>query len=346
MRVIWVGHPTECEFDMAESCRQAGIDFVVYQIGAYLVQMAEGEVQGPSAGKYYGMNRHTALLEQLMEEPSDLIIFRYPYWVMADSDHFVPLIRKLEEKRRVVVWSSQQGHTQFTLSLAPAKRFHNIAIDNHVDQAKYVSLLPDHNIYRLPAGCAKWGPEALVAKEQYGGRDIVSDGNPHYSCYPAACAMYKKLSVETMLFPLAKYSLSVYGSNNLQHAWPGIPELKDQYRGFYQPPEHTHVYASHRLYVGITWNWNFGGYGIKMGRALSTGIPVIWQRTVGAELEGLVEGEHVEYSGSAAETKEKVDYYLAHPEKCKQLGQAGQKWVRANWDWASNFVRLANEISN
>ena len=339
MKIIWVAHPSECEFDIVESCRQSGIELVLYQVAPYVLSMEEGKHEGPSAGKFYGKEAQHSLLLKLKDETADLIVFRYPYWI---GDEWLSEIHAIENRVPTITWCSEQGPT-IQEAINAARRFHNIAVDNYQDILAYKAACPDNNVIYLPSGCARWS-DKLIAKPEYSGRRIVTDGSAHYACFEKCAGDSKRISVETMALPLKDYSVSIYGSADPVHGWGGVSQLQHSFRGFYHPAEYPHVYASHELYVGITWNWRYGGFGIKLGRALASGIPVIWHRTVGTDLEGLVEGTHLEFSSSPAETKEKVDYYLEHPEARKRLGDVGQAWAYENWDWAMCLSRIAGAL--
>jgi len=155
------------------------------------------------------------------------------------------------------------------------------------------------------------------------------------------------LSVERMVIPLLKdYDITIYGGGSDIHAWDQIEVAISRYAGRFHHWQYGEILKRGRMYVGITWNWQHGGYGIQLARALAAGIPVMWSYTAGMHMDGLVSGEHLAVSNDATQTVSLADYYTSHPKELVELGNRGQEWFNNNWRWDLNIRRLVEEVNS
>jgi glycosyltransferase involved in cell wall biosynthesis len=85
-----------------------------------------------------------------------------------------------------------------------------------------------------------------------------------------------------------------------------------------------------------------GGTRLKLLEALALGRPVV-STPLGAEGFQLTSGENVQLAGSVVEFARAVAALLADPPAAARLGQAGQAFVRARYDW-SNIVPVMENV--
>jgi spore maturation protein CgeB len=57
----------------------------------------------------------------------------------------------------------------------------------------------------------------------------------------------------------------------------------------------------------------------------------------------LVNGKHALVSDTMQELAEKTAYLLTHPDKAKEIGEMGRKFVQKHYDWKA-IVRLHDDI--
>lgn len=338
VRVVWVVEDGpiggEVEVDLVQAAK----------VGAWQVEVR----QVPTSRECQRM-----LLDELMKRDDDLIVFRCPSWLVEAQ--MVEEAIRLFAHRPAVVWCSEQGPTR-SVALAAARGWPRVAVNNRVDEAWYGRQLPKQRILYLPFGCAEWmdSPDSpgrsfyewrqeWAEVGEYPRADFVADGGCHYAC--SEDGGWKRESVRVMVEPLLDQRLALYGHGPADHGWLGVPGAETNYRGRYEPARHWTVYAAAKIYVGITWNWAFGGYGIKLARALAAGIPVLWHRTYGMELEGLAHGEHLWASATPEETRTGALWLLSHEEDQQRLAAAGRAFALREWEWGANLKRLVQEVA-
>jgi glycosyltransferase involved in cell wall biosynthesis len=203
---------------------------------------------------------------------------------------------------------------------------------------------PETSVHYLPIGCTERDAPRLAPFDHE--KDVVADGKAHYECTRCS-GDWKRKSIEALVLPMIedKVSLSLYGPQSGMCGWFAVPGAGDSYRGTYAPEAYAHVYARHKIYLGISWNWNFGGYGVKLARALATGIPVLWHRTVGMAEDGLTVGKDLLATSTAEETRMRVRELLADDERRAELGAEGQRFALTHWRWVPNLLRLCEEVN-
>ena len=232
---------------------------------------------------------------------------------------------------RVICWQSEQG-PMLPFAKASASKYDSVAINNKYEEPHYVGK----KLYYLPFGC--YNPPLSDTKQAY---DVVVSSNPHYNCLCAGDN--KKISVDIMIRPLlGRFITQIYGMWPSEHGWgvvPGVTKI-----GHFEHWEHVEHLRQGKLYVDCTWNWRHGGYGCKLARALTTGVPVIWHKTVGMELDGLEKGNQLDWSASPEETVTLVDHYLTHDKERIEMGLRGREWFSQNWEYGLNFLKIAKEI--
>lgn len=88
------------------------------------------------------------------------------------------------------------------------------------------------------------------------------------------------------------------------------------------------------------------GLGIVFLEASATGVPVVAGRSGGAP-EAVKGGETglVVDGRSEEEIVDAVSTVLADPALAARMGQAGRRWIQADWNWATHTARLSDLLS-
>ena len=291
------------------------------------------------ASSFESVDTRVELLEAIARYDADLYVFRYPAWLVEGGDVVRETFARLFSSRPALAWMSEQGPT-LTHAINSAAWFSRIAVNNRQDFTAYRYARPDARLFYLPFGCTAYND---VARDERFAFDMISDGDCHYACSDEGGA--KRRSVEQMIVPLLNDPrLALWGIGHCPHGWLGVPGADRRYQGYYFSVSMPRVYASAKLYVGISWNTEFGGYGIKLARVLASGLPVLWPRTAGMQLDGLVPGTHLLTSSSPSETREVVSRALAWIDETHLIGLAGQRFALSEWDWRRNLERLCDEV--
>ena len=324
-RILWIGTSTEIEPDILEDCLGVGIDIEVWNV------VGDGARLRP-----HPRIRHVPMgaeLVHMVERATfDLAVMRYPYY-LSDADRVQ--LRDLP----VVAWSSEQGPT-ISEAMATSVGFTRIAVNHRADLPAYRARFPDAKLFVLPFGCAKREPVAAPVD-----RDLLADGKCHYGCTFCGGTI-KRRSVETVVIPAIEdaRSLSLYGESPVDCGWLQVPGARPHYRGYFPPENAANIYARHRVYLGISWNWGHSGYGVKLARVLSAGLPVIWHRTPGMGKDGLIEGTHLVCTSTPAETRLRIDELLSSDDYCYTLSEQGRAFALREWRWSTNLLRLLHEV--
>jgi len=337
MKIVWVCNSTEAETDLWRAAQNhADLD-----IETWCVSAVEGKIELP----YFqhgvlrpGPEGRRELLERVAAVGADLFVFRYPTWLTADG--LEGTFRRLFADRPVIGWVSEQGPTK-EWALATMKHFAWVAVNARVELPFYRAALPGVKLSYLPFGCAWRTDEELTSRPQYLA-DFVADGSCHYLC--GEYGGWKKPSVDVMVRPLLDQDIALWGHAPDRCGWKGVPGAAGKYRGAYAPVEHAQVYTSSKVYLGISWNWSLGGYGIKLARALGAGICTMWHRTVGMELDGIIPGVHLVAPGTAEETRAEGLRLLGDSEARQTIAAAGRAFALAHWEWGANLKRLIDDV--
>lgn len=336
VRILWISWPTQVEGDLlAAAGRDPELEIVC------------GDVWRSAATTTLHYGRRSwdvdgiADFVQLTEKP-DLIVIRYPFW-LTEGD--IPRFKEGLQGIPHVVWCSEQGPTRVWAEGTSAP-FDNIAVTSRVDVRHFKARFPDKRIFYLPFGSVAYDAADLTPDESYR-TDLMADGVAHYACEPdgGGHGVEKRESVETMIHPVAALNLHVSGPEMPPHSWRDVPWLRpEQIRAEWTAPSAPRIYSATKLYLGITWNWKVGGYGVKLGRALGCGVPTLFHQTEGIEEEFGERGQVIDWSASPVETRARVEYWLAHEDERRALGARGKAFADAHLDWAKNLKRLAKEV--
>jgi glycosyltransferase involved in cell wall biosynthesis len=344
MRIVWVGYAMESEVDLVHAvAARPDMDLEVWHVGGTVhatvaPYVGAGHAIPVSIYDPGDAASRIDVLRRLAAVEADLYLLRYPTWI-GEVPEVEEEFGRLFKDRPVVAWMSEQGPT-LPSALTAARPFQRIAVNNRYEMPMYRLRYPDARLYYLPFGCTDWWRPAPHVGYNAA---FVADGGCHYRCVEHGG--WKARSVETMVFPLLDQDLALWGHEPEDHGWAGVPGAAGKYRGTYPAADAVSVYASCRVYVGISWNWAHGGYGCKLARALAAGIPVLWHRTLGAELDGLVEGEHWLCSSSPEETRRNALRLLNDEDLARRLGAAGRKFALDEWEWGANLQRLVEEVA-
>jgi len=327
MRVIWIAMVTECERDIERSCARAGIDLEIWRIES---SSSWDLCITPGMRK---IEVHE-IERQLERTEFDLVVVRYPGWMPLE------MRRRLSScyAGRFMCWQSEQGPT-LEWALRASEGFSVVGVNNRMEMPRYKAKFRGAKILYMPAGCVASDHE-VEPKE-----DLVVDGSAHFACTCSGAGNLKRMSVDTMVSPMIQdgRSLAIYGFNGKHHGWCDVPGAEPHYRGTYAPADAQRVYARHRVYLGITWNWKHGGFGIKLARAMASGIAVLWHRAPGMAEDGLIEGQHLLLSSSPAETREHVARLLGDEDYRMALGARGRAFALEHWEWSKTLRRVLRE---
>ncbi len=325
MKVIVIAWPGEGEYDIFLGCRQKGIDIEMFFVH-------QGNIKGyigglPGTGGDPPHFTYTLITPQQVGATvdnnfADLYLFKYPQhnWTRP------------VDMRKVVCWNSEQGVTK-RWAEAAAQPYGNVGINSRLEQAYFKAKYPQKNIFYLPFGCYDPGMAATATPSV----DLISDGR--YPSMAGSEMAIRLQSAHTMVTPVLDYDIALYGAG-----YQLIPNIGSRYKGLYDHWKYPSIYATGKIYLGITWNWKHGGFGIKLARAMSCGIPVIWHNSPGMELEGWEKGKQLDWSSSPAETKDLVDYYLSHEKERLEMGWQGQKWAFKHWHWGTLLEGIAKQL--
>lgn len=270
----------------------------------------------------------------------DLVVLVTPWWITANglSTEVRRILRHTPYVAGIIEHGAVREEWAHHVDWMP-----RIAVNNRHDLPWWRAHSPDASLYMLPHGSVVWRDDELEPDPFYVS-DLIADGRPHYAC--GMLGGSKRECIDQMVLPVADLDLRVYGVPEEHLAacrWSAIEGIR--YSGVYTPEHYRHVYPACRLYLGVTWNARFGGYSLKLARALSTGIPVLWPHTIGIEDDFGEPGGVLDWSKSAGETRDKVLWYLVHDEERAALGRRGRAWADEHLDWRKNLLRLAKEVA-
>jgi len=285
-----------------------------------------------------------AMVDKMFSEKPDLIIWRYPLCLTDDNREY---ISKNSSGIANVAWCSEQG-PMIDVELSASRGFTTIAVNNKMDQ-KYYENRMDAKIIIMPCGCLPQFHKKVLPVDKYI-CDIVSDGSPHYHLkdFIPLLPTDKRISCDVVVVPIAKlrYKYRVYGNYEIYHGWMFVPIPKYCYNGLYPILDTPSVYGSAKLYAGITWNHRYGGYGTKLAKAMGCGIPVLWQRTVGMEEDGLFDMKNIIVTESPRETIEKVSWIMENEKERERIAVEGQKYAYEYCDLIKNIQKLLDEAGS
>lgn len=278
------------------------------------------------------------LLKRIAKENPDLIIIRYGHPFIGHQQK----VNEALEGQNYWLWTSEQGCNRDLQEGIIKGGFENVLVNNKAD-LNYYKKYKNKEIRYLPFGCVPAIHKQVPPKEEFQ-NVCVSDGTPRYY---ASESIYKKISIDTMITPIAgELDLGLWGAStevgNL--GWTAMDWLKEYYRGKFSYEQARDVYSSCKIYLGITNNWFHGGYGKKLATALACGIFVIWHKTAYMELD-FTKGVELEWSETAEQTLRTVKLYLEKESDRQKIALAGQKYAYENLDWEKNILRIVEETT-
>lgn len=331
MKIAIVGYNTDVDCDIKRSCKDAGIEVEWLLLGPtnpYSCSYMDTDCINPTTQR---------INEVINMRDIDLYIYKYPFWLEQ-----YPALKAIIDTKPVVAWQTELGPTTNPYAFQASEGFHTVAANNKYEIQKYREQFPNKRILYMPFGCVKWKDSELIPKEKFRSK-LVADGTCHYTC---GCeGGWKRQSVETIIQPVAHMGLATYGRLphlDESHEWLSTPWVK-YYRGVYECNEYPQVYNTAQVYLGITFNWHLGGFGVKLPRAMSTGIPVIWHKTVGLEQDGFIDRTHYIASSSPAETITFTNMLLQDKSFAKAISSAGKLFVEEHFQYSTLLMNLVRQ---
>lgn len=337
MKIVFIAWPGEGEYDLYQSCLQNNIDIEMYftTIGHIRGYLNFGNPKPPYSGgisldpprlKYNFVEKNR--IGQLIDNSNaDLFILKYP-----QGDWSLPQ----KNLHKTICWLSEQGITK-QWAIKSAQPYIHIGVNNKQEMAEYTSIFPNKKIHYMPFGC--YIPSLSFQEEHEKSYDLLVDGRFPSGPVGNNEADDRRQSITTMIDPVKDKNIAYYGVG-----WELYPSAKDKHKGLFNHWEYPDIYTQARIYLGITWNWRSSGFGIKLARAMSCGIPVIWHYTPGLEKEGFERGVHIEWSSSPMETQAVVNLLLSDTEKRLLLGANGRNWAIEHWEWGKIIKRIVGEL--
>jgi Glycosyl transferases group 1 len=348
LKVIWFSSASDNEFDMtAAVARHPDIDLTLYLLTdfqdknnafhrAMLTEAPNIKIIETDGSKIEGI---------FMEDDirlADLVILRHPTWVYNEqrSKTLGSYLVNTSAICTTWEWVPNLGMAQ----MPPLTGWPRIATTNYQDYNRAKLCFPEKQILYFPFGVVDRQDSEIVPKDQYQ-TDLVCDAQPHYECkeYNAV----KRHSVDAMVGPAVdgNYNLALWGSrygDTTLCDWGATEKFKKFHRGHYPTMDYPSIYASSKIYLGVSWNYSTGGFSIRLARALSCGIMTIWHKTEGGELD--IPEPVLEWSNDYHETKNIIKYYMTHDEEREELARKGREWAVEHLEWGKQLKRLAREI--
>jgi hypothetical protein len=349
VKLVWFGSITDCEADMtAAISRHPDIDLTLYLLVDSLDQNNDYHRRMLTTAPNIKINEITThdligICVHLAKQTQDLIVMRHPVWISHYS--IIQELCQILNKQPLVVWTWEWLPNIAMKQMPVMSNWPRIATTNHQDFERCKAQFSNAQALYLPFGVVDRTEEELQFTEKYES-DLVCDAQPHYECNEYNGI--KRQSVDQMITPILDlpYKLSLWGSrygNTTNCDWGATDKFKPFHRGDFFTPEYPKVYASSKIYLGVTWNWSTGGYSIRLARALGCGIATIWQDTVGCNLD-IPEKGVVAWSKSPQETYDAVDFYMENEYEREQLAKRGKEWGVTNWEWGKQLKELASNI--
>ena len=345
IRVAWITRCTELESDLIKACEESqDVDLDLF--------WASTPAPDIYSAKYFARQKvatsceeRIAMMETAAAGDYDLYVFRYPSWI--EDQGLTQTFHRLFHDLPVVGWSSEQGPTR-RWAISAVRDFKCVAVNTRTEIELYRFRYPKKKLLYLPFGCRRLFADETTTKEEFR-CDVISDGACHFGCNEEGG--WKRRSVEALVRPVAACSdwdFACWGHDTEPCGWLSVPEIRERglYKGGYHSRDYGHVYASAKIYLGISWNWSYGGFGMKLARALGAGAAVLWHRTAGAERDGIVDGKQLLFTSNAEETKERIDLLLRDEELRAKLSENGRRFALDNWEWTKNLQRLCDEVNS
>ena len=348
MKLTWFGSATDCEFDLtAAIARHSEIEMTLYVLSDPMDQHDNYHFSMLTTAPNITIHRISGqqlhlCCDQVSEEHNDLIIMRHPVWIFSNEK--AAEIAEVLKGQPLVIWTWEWLPNLFMRQMPDLVPWKRLAVTNFQDYGRSIRNFPDKQTLYFPFGVIDRTKEELIYEDKYAS-DLVCDAQPHYECNEYKGIKHQ--SVDQMVIPVLDlpYKLSLWGSrygNTTQCDWGSTTEFKPFHRGNFSTLEYPKVYASSKIYLGVSWNWHDGGFSIRFARALGCGIMMIWHRTLGCEKD--IPDKILEWSDSPEQTKDLVQYYMEHEEERNNLGRLGKEWGVKHCEWGTQLKRLANQV--
>jgi hypothetical protein len=344
MKVLWVSAPSDCEFDLTAALANTDVDLTWYCMADsadthhafHMTQVAKADnIKVISFGPGDLVN----IYEKVGKTPCDLVIVRHPTWMDSFKKNF-KTINELLEKSPAIEWT-WEWIPNIALNQMPVIFLPRVAVTNSQDLKRCKSEYPSKQALYFPFGVrTNIAPQTDKDYEC----DLVSDAQPHYAC--SEYFAIKRQSVDIMIRPVLDKNLVLWGNRYGEDTlcdWSNVLDFAKLLRGTYTTMDYPKIYTNAKLYLGVSWNAPTGGFSIRLSRALGCGIPIIWQKTLGGEID-IPDPKVLAWTQAAQQTRNLVEHYLSHPEERIEMGAYGKKWGIENWEWINALKRLAKEI--
>ncbi len=105
------------------------------------------------------------------------------------------------------------------------------------------------------------------------------------------------------------------------------------------------LYNTTSLALSIS-HFNYSRYfSDRLLREMACGCCVLSHRFKDCELE-FTDGKHIVYWDDHKDLLRKIDYYITHPEKARELGNAAAEYVKLNYQWENFALNLKKLIKS
>ena len=360
MKLAWISSMTDCEADMtAAIARHPDIELKLFIIidscdknndyhrkmltSAPNIELKEVAVTFNKTGD--GGYPFKTVADEIKNQGPDLIIVRHPVWLASEGK--AKEICNLFQDYPLVLWTWEWVPNIEMQQMPPLESWPRIAVTNSQDYERCLARFPRKKTLYFPFGVVDRTELETAFRWQYI-CDLLCDAQPHYECkeYHAI----KRQSVDTMILPALStpWELALWGSrygDTTRCDWAATPDFIPFHQGSFPTKDYPHVYGSAQLYLGVTWNWQSGGFSIRLARALGCGVATIWQETSGGHID-IPENGVVAWSADARQTKKLIYHYMNNQDARKELAAKGKAWGVANWEWGMQLKRLAKEVGH
>ena len=358
MKLAWVSSMTDCEADMTAAVAQhpdisAHIYFMIdtgdknndyhrkMMTASPNIEITNVEPVATKTENYWPLK---VIAESIKSQNPDLVIVRHPVWLASEGK--AAELCKAFEGLPLVMWTWEWVPNIAMHQMPPLGAWPRIAVTNSQDYERCIAQFPRKKVMYFPFGVVDRTELETSFRFLYT-CDLLCDAQPHYECNEYD--RIKRASVDTMIRPALDlpYHLALWGSrygDTSQCDWGATPDFKPYHEGSFETNNYPHVYGSAHLYLGVTWNWQSGGFSIRLARALGCGVATIWQETAGGRLDIPDESGAVAWSSKPERTKELIDYYMQNPIARRALAARGKAWGVENWEWGKQLKRLAREV--
>jgi len=352
MNITWISAASDNELDVTLAMsRCPDINFILYVLSDPLDKHNDYHMNMLTRAPNVTINEINSsyidnICQELVTKSNDLIVFRHPTWIPNDAR--AKEICNILKNQPVVCTTWEWVPNYAMAQMPPLAGWKRIAVTNSQDFIRAKASYPDKQILTLPFGVVPRTEGELQPHNEYRS-DLMCDAQPHYECKEFNGV--KRNSVDIMIGPAIDnndYKLALWGSRYGDTGlcdWGSTSRFVPFVRGSFNTPDYPKVYSSTKLYLGVSWNYCHGGFSIRLSRALSCGIPVIWHKTEGGEID--IPEKVLEWSDSYDTTQKFINYYLDPKNERKRLefGKKGRRWALDNWEWSKLLRKLAKEIS-